>query len=175
MTSMPESAPFVVQNSKARLFTQTVLGGLLAVGCAVLLVVAGFSVVFVVGIVVGIGIVVMSVLSLRNSGPLLSADGRGIWLQAFAGPDGVRFLSWESVEAVYVHHMSRQFHLLCVRPRNLEAELHPDPKRRQQMQRSTQLVGAPYSVNLVAAGLSDDRALSALGQLADGRAQVGRR
>lgn len=168
--TVPEDAPFVVRNSTRRFVAQTVMGLVFVVGGIALSL--SFLVAGLILALPGAFILVMSLLSLRNLAPLLAADGRGVTLQAFPGPDGVRSWPWEDIERVFAHRISRQFRLLCVLPRDVEAELAVFPAGRSTLEKSMQLCGAPYSVNLVAAGISEQQAGQALRELAAGRSQV---
>lgn len=171
MLVVPAKAPFVVRNSTTRFVLQTILGAALTVAFVAAMVVFGLSIVLVFAALFGVVVVVLSVVSLVNSAPLLAADRAGVWVKAFRGADGVRHLYWNQIDRVYTHQISGQFRMLCVRPRH--PELPADSGRRQTIQESVRLVGAPYSVNLVAAGLSDHQALHTIAGLAAGRCRVG--
>lgn len=106
--------------------------------------------------------------------PVLVADGRGVSL-AKSGPGGGTLqLPWEDVERVFVHKVRGvNARLLCILPRDMAHHLPADPKLRSAAEKSVEIVGAPYSVNLAAASISDERALGALRTLAQGRSSVG--
>ncbi len=170
--SMPEAAPFVVRNQTQRFVIQSV-AGLVFVIVGVVLLFTGLVTAGLILILPGAAILALSVMSLRNRGPLLTADAQGVPVQAFPGPDGVRVLPWTAVERVYVHRVARQFRLLCVLPRDVAAELAAFPGQHAETLRSSVATcGAPYSVNLVAAGISDEQAGRALHALAAGRAHI---
>lgn len=173
---LDSNAPFVVANDPRRFVVQAAAGAVLVVVMVVLVTVTGGAAVPLIGLGAGIALVLVSLLSLRHRDPVMIADGDGVVLRAFKGPAGVRRLGWDQVEALYVHKISRQFRMLCVRPRDIDAErAWAGEKRAQVIDGSVKRVGAPYSVNLVAAGLSDDEALDTLRALAAGRATVGER
>lgn len=163
-------APFVVRNSARRFVAQTVLSLVFVVGGIAL----SFSY-LTAGLILllpGVFMLVMSLLSLRNLAPLLAADERGVTLQAFAGPDAVRSWAWEDIERIYVHRISRQFRMLCVLPRDVDAELAAFAAKRATLEKSIGVCGAPYSVNLAAAGISDEQAGRSLRELAADRTHV---
>ncbi|MEJ7833206.1 MAG: hypothetical protein WKF79_09845 [Nocardioides sp.] len=170
---MPDNAPFVVQNSRPRFVVQSVVAGLFVVAGVVLLAMSFYF----AGLLLLVGggpLLALSLVSLRNTrSPLLAADDGGVILQAFTGPDGIRALAWSNIERVYVHRVGRQFRLLCVLPRDIPAEVAAwSPAQQKTIQTSLGTCGAPYSVNLVAAGVTDQQAGQALHQLAAGRTQI---
>jgi hypothetical protein len=154
--------PFAVGMSRSRAIRQVIVGvALLAVGVG--LVVAGGGIVALVAALAGVAATSVGLVSLRQREPVLRADAEGVSMQAFKGPGGVRRLAWSEVEAVYVHRIGRQFRMLCVLPRDLEAErAWAGEQRAASLDGSVKRVGAPYSVNLVPAGLQDAEALAAL-------------
>lgn len=174
MGAVPDDAPFVVRNSARRFVWQTIGGMAMVVAGALLVAFMGFTLTAAFALVVGVGVVAISVLSLRVRHPLLAADHSGVWLQAFPGPDGVRFYRWEDLQSLYVRTISRRppFRMLCVLPEDVEAEIAANPQREATLRKSMELVGAPYSVNLVAASIEDEEALAALERLAAGRTSI---
>lgn len=177
MESIPEGAPFVVANSTRRFVVQTGLGVVLVLLGILGIAFASFSPAILLVLLFGAAVLVLSVMSLRNSGPLLAADESGVWVQAFAGPDGVRFHCWDEVDSLYVRQVSKRppFRMLCLLPNDVEAMMvAAPPQQAATMRKSMGLVGAPYSVNLVAASMSDEHALTTLERLAAGRATIRR-
>jgi len=168
--SMPATAPFVVRNSTRRFVLQTILGLVLVLGGALLSFV--FLTASLILLIPGVFIVVMSVLSLRNRAPLLTADEQGLFVQAFRGEGGVRRFAWHDIERLYVHRIGRQFRMLCVLPRDVERELQAAGPRRESVEKSLRICGAPYSVNLVAASVKEATTAQVLGELAQGRTHV---
>ena len=173
---LDRNAPFVVANNPRRFVLQAAAGAVLVVVMVVLVGATGGAAVPLIGLGAGLALVLVSLLSLRHRDPVMTADADGVVLRAFKGPEGVRRLGWDQLEALYVHRISRQFRMLCVRPRDIDAErTWAGAKRAQVIDSSVKRVGAPYSVNLVAAGMRDEDALATLRALAAGRATVGER
>lgn len=174
MGDMPEDAPFEVRNSRRRMTIQLGAGAVVVVmGLLMISFTALFGVVVAAS---GLGIAVLSILSLRITGPLMAADSTGVWVQAFEGPKGVRHFPWEGLDSLYVKEVSRRppFRMLCVLPQDLETLMAAEPQHEATMRKSVKLVGAPYSVNLVAASMADEDALGPLERLAAGRATIRR-
>lgn len=121
-----------------------------------------------------LGIAAFSFYQAKTFKPVLVADSRGVSL-AKSGPDGGTLqIPWEDVERVFVHKVRGvNFRLLCVLPRDVDRYLPADPTLRRAAEKSIKITGAPYTANLVAASISNERALAAVRSLARDRCAVG--
>lgn len=166
--------PLVVGVSGRRMVIQGVASGLFGV---LLLVGAAAFDSWYLGLlgVLTVGVAGFSFYQAKTFQPALVADQEGVSL-AKAGPDGTALrIPWEDVERVFVHKVRGvNVRLLCVQPRDVAAYLPADPKQRTQARKSVDITGgAPYSANLAAASISNDRALETVRNLAQGRTRVG--
>lgn len=121
-----------------------------------------------------LGIAAFSFYQAKTYEPTLVADGRGLSLIKMAPDGGTLHLPWEDVDRVFVHKFrGGNFRMLCILPRDVERYLPADPKLRSKAEKSIEITGAPYSANLAAASISNQRALDTLRTLAQGRCVVG--
>lgn len=121
-----------------------------------------------------IGIAAFSFYQAKTFQPVLVADHRGVSLAKTGPGGGTLHIPWEEVERVFVHKVRGvNVRLLCVLPRDVERHLPADPAMRGKAEKSIEITGAPYSANLVAASISNERALDTVRALSQGRCAVG--
>ncbi len=154
----------VVQGCATAAFGVLLLYGMVAVNSSFL----GFLAVIM------LGIAAFSFYQAKTYEPTLVADGRGVSLMKTAPDGGTLLIPWEDVDRVFVHKFrGGNFRMLCILPRDVERYLRAAPKLRSKAEKSIELTGAPYSANLAAASISNQRALDTVRALAHGRCAVG--